>query len=216
MKPKNARPAWYDTTAIYARPHLRKAIWQLLNTLTPYFFLWYLMVRTVNEGYSYWYTLTVALVAAGFFARIFIIFHDCCHGSFFRSKRANSILGYICGILAFTPYQQWRYTHWRHHATYADLDRRGVGDVWTMTKEEFLELSRWKQLKYRLFRNPFILFGLGPAYLFLFSQRFLDKGARKSAHRSVYGTNLAILAIIMIAALLLGYGPMSWYSCPWF
>jgi omega-6 fatty acid desaturase (delta-12 desaturase) len=204
MKAKSPRPSWYETISVYQRPHLRKALWQILNSFIPYLFLWYCMILTVKEGYSYWYTLILAIVAAGLLVRIFIIFHDCCHGSFLRSKRAQTILGYLCGILSFTPYQQWRHTHWRHHATYADLDRRGVGDVWTMTKDEFLKASPWKRLSYRLFRNPLVMFGLGPAYLLIFSQRFLDQGARGSERPSVYFTNLAILAIIAIATFTIG------------
>jgi omega-6 fatty acid desaturase (delta-12 desaturase) len=100
--------------------------------------LWWLMVSSVKRGYPYWITLILALVAGGIMVRIFILFHDCCHGSFFASRRPNTMLGYISGIVTFTPFEDWRYAHNLHHATAGNLDRRGVGAIWTMTKEEFL------------------------------------------------------------------------------
>ena len=102
---------------------------------------------------------------------MFIIFHDCGHGSFFTSRKANDILGFITGVLTFTPYYHWRWEHALHHASSGDLDRRGTGDVWTLTVQEYLEASRWKRFAYRLARNPVMLFGLAPLFLFLFKKR---------------------------------------------
>ena len=116
---------------------------------------------------SWWLTLPLAMLAAGFLVRVFIIFHDCGHGSFFKSRRANDILGFITGVLTFTPYYHWRWEHAIHHATSGDLDRRGTGDVWTLTVQEYLESSRWKRFAYRLARNPVVLFVLGAALLVL-------------------------------------------------
>jgi fatty acid desaturase len=141
VKAKPAKPVWYRAVSKYSQPNLRKAIWQLVNTFVPYLALWVLMVRTIQLGYSYWLTLALATVAAGLLVRIFIFFHDCCHGSFFTSRRANTILGYVTGILTFTPYEDWRRAHAGHHATAGDLDRRGVGDIWTLTVEEYLSQS---------------------------------------------------------------------------
>jgi omega-6 fatty acid desaturase (delta-12 desaturase) len=163
------------------------------------------MVYTIKSGIPYWITLALAIVAAGLLVRIFILFHDCGHGSFFSSPKANEILGYISGILTFTPYHSWRTSHARHHATAGNLDRRGSGDVWTMTVEEFKAAPRHVRLGYRLFRNPVILLGLGPAGSFLLAQRFSHKGAKRRERVSVLITNLAILAIIVLASLTIGF-----------
>ena len=137
--------------------------------------------------------------------RIFIFFHDCCHGSFFTSRWANTILGYVSGIVAFTAFEDWKFAHNSHHATAGDLDRRGVGDIWTMTKEEYLAAPAGKRLRYRFYRNPFILFGPGAALLFLFIQRFPSKGAGKKERRSVLFTNLALLFVFIVASLTIGF-----------
>ena len=104
------------------------------------------------------------MLAGAFLVRIFIIFHDCGHGSFFKSRRANDVVGFVTGVLTFTPYYQWRWEHALHHATSGDLDRRGMGDMWTLTVQEYLEASRWKRFAYRLARNPFVLFVLAPLF----------------------------------------------------
>ena len=199
------RPAWYHKLSEFEKPDLSRSVWQLVNTLIPYFILWVLMIRTRQLGYSYWLTLMLAFPAAGLLVRVFALFHDCCHGSFFRSERANTVVGYILGILCFTPYDDWRYTHWRHHATVANLDYRGEGDVWTMTIDEYLKAPKIKKRLYRLFRNPVVLFGLGPLYYFLIRGRFPSKGVGRRQRRSVIITNLAILGIAVTAALTVGF-----------
>lgn len=199
-----SKVAWYRMTARYGQADLRKSLWQIANTLIPYGFLWALMIHTVQREYPYWVTLTIALLAGGILVRVFILFHDCCHGSFFASRRANTILGYITGILTFTDFEDWRHAHNRHHATAGDLDRRGTGDIWTMTTEEYRLAPRRTRLAYRIYRNPFILFGPGSALLFLFFQRFSKKGAGKRAQRSVLMTNLALLLIVAAAASTIG------------
>jgi omega-6 fatty acid desaturase (delta-12 desaturase) len=199
-----AKPTWHQAIAAYAQSDRRKAIWQLVNTFVPYIGLWVLMIYTIRAGLSYWLTLPLILLAAVLQVRIFIFFHDCGHGSFFASPRANTALGYITGILTFTPYHDWRRAHAKHHATAGDLDRRGWGDVWTMTVEEYLAASRPVRLAYRLFRNPLLMFGLGPALIFLITQRFPHKGAKKREIISVIITDLAILAIVVVASLTIG------------
>ncbi len=179
-------------------------MWQLANTLLPYFVLLYLMVRMVQTDMPYGLTLLLAVVAAGLLVRIFIIFHDCTHRSFFAQTWANTLVGYITGILAFTAYEDWRRSHLTHHATAGDLDRRGVGDVWTMTVQEYQEAPKNKQLAYRFFRHPLVMFGLGPTYMFLLTHRFPSKGASKKERYSVYFTDLALLAIIVVASLTIG------------
>ncbi|MGH7928547.1 MAG: fatty acid desaturase [Candidatus Binatia bacterium] len=202
---KMSKPGWYQTIARYACANFRKSLWQLLDTFVPYCALWALMVYTVRQGYPYWITLVLAAVAGGVLVRVFILFHDCCHGSFFASRRANKILGYVAGIVTFTPFEDWRYAHNLHHATAGDLDRRGVGAIWTMTKDEYLAAPPRRRLAYRIYRNPFVLFGPGSALLFLFIQRFPSKGAGKRERNSVVFTNLALLAVAAVASLTIGF-----------
>jgi omega-6 fatty acid desaturase (delta-12 desaturase) len=199
-----AKPAWHQAISKFTRPDAHKATWQLVNTLLPYAGLWVLMILTVEWGMSYWVTLALSVVAAAFLVRIFIFFHDCGHGSFLSSPRANTVVGYITGILTFTPYHDWHRSHATHHATAGNLDRRGVGDVWTMTVEEYLDAPWTKRLAYRVFRNPLIMFGLGPAFMFLIAQRFPRKGGKRKERMSVVITDLALVAILVVAHLTIG------------
>ena len=130
--PNKAKP-WLEAVARYRRPHHGRSAWQLINTLVPYFLTWYLMVRSLEI--SYWLTLILIPIASGFLIRSFIISHDCGHGAFFRSRKANTITGTLTALLDFTPYDQWRHEHAVHHASGGDLDHRGIGDIWTMTIE---------------------------------------------------------------------------------
>ena len=195
--------AWKKVVAKYQTPAVWRGIWQIVNTLVPYAALWYLMYR--STAISYWLTLPLAVLAGGFLVRIFIIFHDCGHGSFFSSQRANHLLGFITGVLTFTPYRQWRWEHAIHHATSGDLDRRGTGDVWTLTVEEYLKASRWKKFAYRLARNPIVLFVLAPCYLFLIQQRFPNPKAPLRERLSVYWTNLALIGMAFLLIRLFGF-----------
>lgn len=199
-----ARSSWRHALSPFARSSIPKATWQLLNTLTTYVALWALMIYLLRHGYSYWLVLPLTVIAAGFLVRIFIFFHDCCHSSFFPSRRANRILGTITGILTFTPFEDWRRSHLQHHASAGSLDRRGVGDVWTMTVEEYMAASLWTRLTYRLYRNPFVMFGLGPAFLFFITHRFPHKSAGVRERFSVGFTNVCIAIIILIASLTIG------------
>lgn len=202
---EGAKPAWYLATAKYGKPDLRKAILQIVDTFVPYLIMWGLMIYSIREGYSYWITLGLSVAAGLFLVRIFILFHDCCHGSFFASRRANRVLGYISGIVTFTPFEDWQHAHAVHHATAGDLDRRGTGDVWTMTVEEYQAAPWRKRLGYRLYRNPFVLCFLGAGFSFLIGQRFPHPGARKRERRSVLITNLAVAAMIAVAGLTIGF-----------
>ena len=202
-EPKTATSRWKQIASRYEQPNPRRSVWQIINTLVPYGALWYLMYLSL--GMSYWLTAALALLAAGFQVRVFIIFHDCGHGSFFKSRKANHILGFITGVLCFTPYYHWRWEHALHHATSGDLDRRGKGDVWTLTVQEYLDASLWTRFAYRLARNPFILFVLAPVFLFLIKQRFPSKKAGQRERASVYWTNLAILAMGTGFSCLFGF-----------
>jgi omega-6 fatty acid desaturase (delta-12 desaturase) len=194
-----------QAVAKYAQPDFRKAVGQIANTFLPYFGLWALMILTVVYGLPAWTTLLLAVPAAGFLVRIFILFHDCCHGAFFASRTANRILGYITGILTFTAYEDWKRTHVIHHAAAGNLDRRGTGDIWTLTVDEYLTASRLKRLAYRSFRNPLLLFSIIPWTLFLVLQRFPSQGAKKRERNSVIYTNLAIAAFMLVMGLTLGF-----------
>lgn len=203
--PRRKKPDWYYHTAKFAKPSLFKASFQLFNTLVPYFLLWAIMVFMVLNNFPYWITLALSTVAAGLLVRIFILFHDCVHNSFFESRRANRICGYACGILTCTPYDEWQWTHARHHATAGDLDNRGYGSVWTLTVEEYRSAPRSLRLAYRLFRNPLVLFGIGPWAKFLLLNRFASKGARRRQHLSVWITNAALVIIFLAALFFLGF-----------
>jgi acyl-lipid omega-6 desaturase (Delta-12 desaturase) len=194
---------WRDVTARYQRPDWRRSTWQIVNSFVPYCVLWYLMYRSL--AVSYVLTLALAVLAAGFMVRIFIIFHDCGHGSFFKTSRANAIVGILSGLVTFTPFYQWRHDHAIHHATAGDLDRRGVGDVWTVTVAEYGVMPRLKRLIYRVFRNPLIMFGFGPTVSFVFAQRFPQSTGGPRERASVYWTDLALLGIVTAACLVMGW-----------
>jgi omega-6 fatty acid desaturase (delta-12 desaturase) len=194
--------SWEKVIMKYNHPDLKKSIWQICNSVVPYIFMWYLMYRSL--AYSYWVTLLLSLVASGFLIRIFIIFHDCGHRSFFISKRANNIVGMIMGILAFTPFYKWHHQHWIHHATSGNLDKRGIGDVWTMTVNEYLNSSRRDRFFYRAFRNPFIMFTLGPLLMVMVQNRIAKKGLTRLEKWNIYFTNLMVLTMAVMISLLIG------------
>ncbi len=202
---REAKSHIYQTISRHMQADVSKAAWQMLNTFLPFFALWGLMVITIRQGLPYWVTLLLAIPAAGLHVRIFIFFHDCVHGSFFDSQRANRILGYISGILTFTPFEQWRRSHAIHHATVGDLDRRGTGDVWTLTVDEYRALSTWKRALYRAYRNPVILFLIGPVLIFTIGHRIPHKGSKRIEQFSVLFTDLALVALIGVASLTFGF-----------
>jgi omega-6 fatty acid desaturase (delta-12 desaturase) len=202
---KVEKPEWYKSTARYTQAETRSAVWQLLTTLIPYLLLLLLMVQTIRHGYSYWITLALGVAAALLLCRIFIFFHDCIHGSFLPSPRWNRNVGYLCGILTFTAFHDWRRSHTGHHITAGDLDRRGMGDITTMTVAEYLAAPALQRLSYRLYRHPLIMFGIGPPYYFLLRNRYPSPGAKKIDFVSVVCTNLAIAAIAVTASLTIGF-----------
>lgn len=203
---QDASRDWYRALSRYEQPDQRKAIAQLLDTLVPYGLLWALMVWMLRSGLPYWSVLPLLLLAAGFLVRVFIIFHDCCHGSFFPSRRANRILGYVTGLLTFTPFEGWQHPHHRHHATTGDLDRRGTGDVWTLTLDEYQASPWWRRFGYRFFRHPLQLFLLSPALLFLVSHRFFRSGSGPRERHSVLLTNLGLVLVALAAQYTIGLG----------
>ena len=187
----------------YQQPFLWRSVWQIVNSLGTYLVLWFLMYRSLSV--SYWLTALLVIPMAGIFVRLFIIFHDCCHHSFFTSRKANDVLGFLLGFITFTPYRDWQQKHAAHHASAADLDRRGQGDVWTLTVKEYLESSFWKKFAYRLMRNPFVLFVIAPLFLFLIQYRVPSLGADRRARYSVYWTNLAVFLIAAWLSSIFGF-----------
>jgi acyl-lipid omega-6 desaturase (Delta-12 desaturase) len=194
--------SWQKIVAAYAHPDLSRSLWQTINTLIPYVVLFYISMRSVDI--SLWLTLPLSILTAGFMVRAFIIFHDCGHGSFFKSQKANDLLGIVTGILVFTPYYNWKHAHAIHHATSGDLDRRGTGDVYTMTVQEYLDAPWWKKFGYRVMRNPIALLLIGPLLIFVITERIPPaRGRREIA--SVWWTNLALTLIVTVMGLAFGW-----------
>ncbi|WP_374721108.1 fatty acid desaturase [Peribacillus tepidiphilus] len=189
--------------APYEKSNTKDSVWQIINTIIPFFLLWYLAYQSLSI--SYLLTFGLAAIAAGFLVRIFIIFHDCCHHSFFKNRRANYILGTITGIITLFPYSKWGHEHSVHHATSSNLDKRGIGDIWMLTVDEYLTAPRWLRLTYRMYRNPLVMFGLGPIYVFLITNRFNRKGARLKERMNTYITNICIVSLIGLLGLTLGW-----------
>jgi len=199
---QGGKASWQTIVSAYAHPDVRKSIWQIINTLIPFFTLFYLAMRSVEV--SLWLTLPLAILTAGFMMRAFIIFHDCGHGSFFKSQKANDWVGIVTGLLAFTPYYRWKHQHAIHHATSGDLDRRGTGDVYTMTVDEYFASPWWKRFGYRVMRNPMAMLLIGPTIVFVIGERIPPRiGKREIA--SVWWTNLALAVIIPVMGLTFGW-----------
>jgi acyl-lipid omega-6 desaturase (Delta-12 desaturase) len=191
--------------ARYREPSRVRSVIELAVTALPLAALWAAAWLAYSSGY-WWASLLIAIPAAGFLVRLFMIQHDCGHGAFFRNRLANDWVGRVIGVLTMTPYDFWRRTHAIHHATSGNLDRRGIGDVTTLTLEEYHSRSRWGRLQYRLYRHPIVMFGLGPAYLFLLQHR-LPLGLMRAGWRpwlSTQATNAAIATIALLLIWLIG------------
>ena len=199
--------AWKKIVAPYEQPSTKKAIWQIINSMGALIALWVLMFFTVEI--SWLLTIPIAIIAGGLVVRTFIIFHDCGHGSFLKSKRANNIIGYWAGVLALTSYKHWRWEHAQHHASSGDLDRPSLGEVWTMTVKQYDESPKLTRIWYRIFRNPFVLFGIIPVILFAVLERFWTKGAKKNEIISIILTNIGIA--FAIAGLIYAFGFWNYF-----
>ncbi len=201
-RPRTEGPYWLDALAPYARASLPRSVFGLLTSVVPYLALSALMYASL--GVSYWLTLALALPAAGFLVRTYIVFHDCTHGSFLPSRVANRWLGTTLGLLVFADFRSWKHNHAMHHASAGDLDRRGAGDVPTLTVAEYRERSWRGRLAYRLFRNPLVMFGLGPIIALAIAPRIVPSAARPRIRHSVIATNVALA--LLVAALCWGLG----------
>jgi omega-6 fatty acid desaturase (delta-12 desaturase) len=193
---------WREIVAKYQRPSIPKSTIQLINTLGPLLLTFVAMYLTMHVNYLI--TLGLAVIAAGFLIRTFIIMHDCGHGSFFKSRRANDIVGFITGVLTLTPYLQWRRDHAIHHATSGHLDERGHGDVTTLTVREYLQLPWWGRVKYRFYRNPLVMLGVGPLWLMVKQRLHSRETAGRREILGVHLTNAAILLLFLSTSLLIG------------
>jgi acyl-lipid omega-6 desaturase (Delta-12 desaturase) len=187
----------------YEHTNTKKSIRQIVNTIGPLIALWYLAYLSLSL--SYWVTIPILFVVSGFMVRTFILFHDCCHQSFFKSRKANDILGTITGILMLVPYRQWKMSHSIHHATSSNLDKRGVGDMWLLTVEEYKAASVWRKLAYRVYRSPFVMLVIGPIAVFLIEYRFNRKGAKAKERMNTYITNVSIAALYTLLCLAIGW-----------
>jgi acyl-lipid omega-6 desaturase (Delta-12 desaturase) len=201
--PGTERPFWREALAPYARPHLGRSLLDISTSVVPYLALSALMYLALDV--SYLLVLALAISAAGFVLRTYIVFHDCAHGSFLPSKRANAWLGVVLGLVVYAPFVSWRHSHAVHHATAGDLDRRGVGDVLTLTVAEYRGAPWRGRLGYRLFRSPLVMFGLGPIYGLLLQPRLVSRSARPRLQRSVIATNIVLAALVGALCWLVGW-----------
>ena len=198
---------WVKVLAEYRQPSTILSLFELAVTLGPVLLL--SAAAVWSTSISYWLTVLIGAAASGFLVRLFMIQHDCSHGAFFTSKRANDWTGRIIGVLTLTPYDVWKRSHLLHHSTQGNLDRRGIGDIKTLTVEEYDSRSFSGRLAYRLYRNPFVLFGVGPIFIFLFHHRlpmgFLRAGLKYRI--SAMGTNIAVAALLIGGIAAVGWLP---------
>jgi omega-6 fatty acid desaturase (delta-12 desaturase) len=193
---------WAQILARYRAPSLMRSTVELVITAGPLVLLWFLMWATLDLGY--WLSLLLAVPAAGFLVRLFMIQHDCGHGAFFHRRSTNDWVGRVIGVLTLTPYDYWRRKHAIHHATSGNLERRGIGDVDTLTVDEYLARSRWGRLGYRLYRHPLVMFGVGPAYLFFLEHR-LPVDLMRSGWRPWFSTMATNAVIAALAATIIWF-----------
>jgi omega-6 fatty acid desaturase (delta-12 desaturase) len=190
--------------APYRKPELWRSVYQLVNTTVPFVAVWLLMLWSLDVGY--WLTLLLAIPAAMLVVRMFMFQHDCGHGAFFRSQRANNAVGSVIGVLTLVPYAYWRKTHAIHHATSGNLEARGFGDIDTLTVREYLSRPWIKRVLYRLYRNALVMLLIGPAYQFILKHRFPADTPRswKREWASVHWTNAALVAVLVVAWMTIG------------
>jgi omega-6 fatty acid desaturase (delta-12 desaturase) len=214
VKTGEAERSWIKILSAYRNPNQIRSAFEIFVTAVPFLLFW--AGALVAVALAQWWGVLFTLPAAAFLVRLFMIQHDCGHGSFFRRRSINDWIGRVIGVLTLTPYDYWRRTHAVHHASSGNLDQRGMGDVVTLTVAEYRRLSRWGRFGYRLYRNPIFLFGLGPGITFVFKHR-LPMGLMRNGARpwiSTMATNLAIAVIIAGLILAVGVGPFLLVQLP--
>ncbi|MEA2618877.1 MAG: hypothetical protein QOE72_4660 [Chloroflexota bacterium] len=207
MSPESSEPkspSWNDVLSPYAQPRLIRSLVDIGTSVVPYLLLSVLMYKALDV--SVLLTLALAIPASGFLVRTFIVFHDCAHGSLFPSKRANQHVGRVLGLLVLAPFMRWRHDHAVHHATSGDLERRGVGDIPTLTVTEYRARSNRSRLAYRAFRNPLVMFGLGPVIAMIVGPRIATRAQRPRMRHSVLATDVALLSVVGGLCLWIGVG----------
>lgn len=206
--------SWTARLAKYREPNFGRSLFEIFITVVPFAILWALCAAAVITGH--WWGLILTIPASGFLVRLFILQHDCGHGSLFASRTLNDWVGRIIGVFTLTPYDYWRRTHAVHHASAGNLDRRGIGDIDTLTVREYQALSPFGRFKYRLYRNPIVMFGLGPAWLFVCQYRLPIGLMRAGAQPwvSTLATNLAIIFPIAFMIWLVGLVPFLAVQIP--
>ena len=203
MTPGSSHAPWREALAPFAVPCMRRGLLAVATSALPYVAICAVMYLTL--GVSPALTAVLAIAAGGFLLRVFVMFHDCAHGSLLPSRRANAVLGTVLGLLVLSPFRRWRHDHAVHHATSGDLDRRGVGDIVTLTVTEYQE-RRWRgRVAYRLIRNPLVMFGLGPVFAMIVGPRIVSRGARPRMRNSVLWTDAALVVAIGGLCWLIGW-----------
>jgi omega-6 fatty acid desaturase (delta-12 desaturase) len=210
---EETRPAWFGRLKSFEGADDFRASMQVLDSVGPYLLGFAAMLVGMKLGLPLWAILLLAIPTAGFMVRAFIIFHDCCHGSFFSSRRALDITGTLLGILLLTPYADWRRSHGIHHSTAGNLDRRGLGDVWTMTVDEFRASPLLRRFLYRFYRNPVVLFIFGPFFIYMFVNRIPTRGAKFAIVLNTLIHDLAVIGIGVGLSLLFGLGEYLIVQC---
>ncbi|MGH2859534.1 MAG: fatty acid desaturase [Solirubrobacteraceae bacterium] len=195
-------PPWRTILAEYSEPSLARGLLDIATSVVPYLALMVAMYYLADV--SVWLVLAASLPTTGFLVRTYIVFHDCAHGNFLPGRRTNERLGALCGLIVLTPFQRWRHQHAVHHATSGDLERRGVGDLPTLTVSEYQARSPRARLGYRLFRNPIVMFGVGPIWAMIIGPRMISRTARFRIRRSVWRTNVALAIVIAPLCWLVG------------
>ncbi len=204
--------SWIKVVTKYNSPNTLKSWWQFSSNLLLYSLAWFLMYESLSI--SYWITLGLSIPAAGMLVRLFIIYHDCVHGSFFKSSKLRGTLGILIGVLTFTPYFSWSHNHLIHHETAGNLDRRGIGDVWTMTVNEYKSSTLWERIQYRFYRNPLTMFGIGAFFVFIIGNRFTKKEMDGKGRLGVYLTNAGLLLFTISMSMLMGFSTFLMIQIP--
>ena len=213
------KPEWLGKLKPYEKTSLLKAIVQIVTSFGGFLGIMAAMYFLISNEFPYWMSLLLSVVAGAFYTRIFILFHDCCHYSFFKSRTACNVLGHFFGAVVFTPYHDWQKAHNYHHATSGNLEKRGTGDIDTMTVTEYKNSTKSEKLRYRIMRNPLFLFGLVPVLLFLVLNRFPSRNSGKKEVMSVLFTNLFVVSLFAAAHFTIGlktyfliHGPVFFFG----
>jgi len=203
MPDQSMRTPGHQLSALYTKPRLARSVGDVGTSLVPYLALSVLLYLTL--GISLLLTATLTVLAAGFLVRSFVVFHDCAHGSLFVSKRANRWIGRLAGLLVLSPFARWRHDHAVHHATSGELERRGIGDIITLTVAEYRSRSLLGRLAYRAVRNPIVMFGLGPIVAMVVGPRIATRAQRPRLRRSVLGTDAVLVSVFALLCWLIGW-----------